>query len=781
MNLKKILIIALIVIILAAAGLYYILQSSASGQQPSAPRELNPQYNLSILETGVVDYGTQGERSIYVLYSFEAQDIPKFTIEGRRYPDPIPTDIYILDHPCDGCVGKADFVSSLEKNLKMNGMIPANSTLTPIKINQPERLTKKGIIIVPTGRIPADMVDSRSDANIKRLTNMGSVVIYIGNDFSLSISAGGVIREVPEGALGEMGISYSQSRGARATEPYHFEESQFSLVGGNVTTIAGAIYATKMGSGYFVVFPNTLDLGWSQSGPAAAGEDVAELIYQSAWQAPIANATKVRESSEPNFTMRDTLFLSPSSENGGYVRLYLTTYGPNRTESGEFTEFKREYMDVNVTNPVTGRMRHPPVGVNGSTLNFNIQFRENFSEPRDINVYLRAYKDGEQVQEQNLGTVTFVTIYERDMRYEVNLSGGDHILRVTDFTGKTYAQSFLHIPEVTIGVTQSEWDPPSFKFVLLSDGIPIPRTRVKVDMDGKYETTVITDDGGTFSFTPKETPSFGDHVFNFDATGKMMSLKLTRPRRTTFFDDPKNQVLIVAIIIVAILGVALQRTEPPIYFIDVPDFPPQRKERVPISKYALMNLIDAVNKDYRWKYMPLTAQEIKANVRKRITYQGKPILISDYNLEKLLGQLVEAGDVFHYSGLYGLKAWTNLSGKSPRYLAMFRFLRNFFINNAILFTDIGQRTDCDILINYRGENIYVHIYEGEQTIMRALLAVRKGRNYIVFSSAEELAEFERNLAASATRLSVTLKMEMDNRRIILTHIDALGAIIGRAA
>ena len=781
MDWKRLLIIGTIISVLLVAGLYLYVQSliSEGAAAPEQPTKL-PSYNISITETGVVDYGAEGERSIYLLYSFSSEGISKVELEARLYPSSLPTDVYLLDHPCDECTGKDQFASSLERSLKRNGMIPANSTLTTLKINQLERLTKKGIIIVPTGRIPADMVDTHSDANLKRLTELGCVIIYIGSDFRLSIDRNGVVKEVPQTALGEMDIAYSANPGAGASKPYNLEQSQFSLTGKDVTTIANAIYAKKMNNGYFVVFPDTLDLGWSKSGPTAAGRDVAELIYQSDWMSPIAEGANTVESQENNNSFRDTLFLSPSNENGGNVRLYITTYSFNATEEGKYKEFKREYMDINVTNPVTGRMRHSPIGVNGSTLNFNIEFRENFSEPRDINIFLKAYKDGDQVQEQDLGTVTFITVYERNMRYNVNLSGGNHILRVTDFSGKVYAQSFLHIPEVTISTVESFWDPPSFKFALLSDGVPVPNTKVKFTMDGKYETTVTTDSAGQFSFKPKETPEFGDHKFVFDATGKTMTITLNRPRMTTFFDDPKNQVIIVAIILVAILGVALQRTEPPKYSIDVPDFPPQKKERIPISRYSLVNLIENVNKDYRWKWMPLTTQEIKTNVRKKITYQGKPILISDYNLEKLLSQLVETGEAFNYLGLYGLKAWTGVSGKSPRYLTIFRLLRNFFINNAVLFTDIGQRTDCDILVNYRGENIYVHIYEGEQTITRALLAARKGRNYIVFESAEEMAEFERKLAASATRLSVNLKMEMDNRRIILTHVDALGVLLGRA-
>lgn len=784
MNLKKLALAALIVMVIGAAGLYYYIQSVVSaGGGPPPETTFSPQYNFSILESGAVDYGTDGTRSLYILYSIESHHVPRMRIEARRFPSQIPTDIYLLDYPCDGCLGKAPFAGSLEQSLKAKGVIPQNGSLSVVKINELARVTKPGIIVVPTGRLPQDLVDQQSDANMGRLTGMGSVIVYIGGDLTLSMGRDGAVREMPEGALEPYNITSVSTLGGGTDSPYRLEQSRFTLVGPGASQIAGAIYAQPMGSGYFVAFPDTLDLGWSRTGPAAAGEDVAELIYQAAWETPITTGTDNLTLAMPhNNLTKGTLFMAQSDDNGGYVRLYLTAFAPNQSQEGGNETFRREYVDLSISNPVTGRMSHPPVGVNGSTLDFHMRFQESFPEPREIGIFLRAYKDGDQVQEQDLGTVSFVTVYERDMHFNVNLSGGDHILRVQDFSAKTYAQSFLHIPDVAIVSTADPlWEQPLFTFRLISDGSPVANTAVQVSIDGAGNASLITDSEGNFAFVPAEVPSFGMHMLSFAATGKLMSLQFTRVKPTTFFDDPKNQVLVVAILIVAVLGVALQRTEPPKYFIDVPDFPPQKKERIPLSRFSLINLIESTNKDYRWKFMPLTSQEIKANVRKKLTYLGKPIMISDYNLEKLLGQLTETGELFQASGLFGLKGWVAQSGKSPRYLAMFRTLRNFFINNAVLFTDVGQRTDCDTLANYRGENLFIHIYDGGETVVRVLLAARKGRNYLVFESQGEMEEFMRRLSTSATPPSVALKMEMDSRQVALTHLEALGRILGRAS
>ena len=780
MNFKKIALIALIILVLSGAGLYYVL-SSAGTSTGTAPKPLNQQYNLSVIDTGVVDYGAEGQRSVYITYSAATQDLRNITLHARRYASEIPTDIYMLDYPSDGSTGKDDFKQALESGLMANGVLQGNATLQVVKINQPALVSKRMVLIVPTGRIPADLVDPSSDVNIAKLAARGCVIIYLGGDFSLSIGRDSVVREIPDGTLSQFNLSYGARLGPGTDRPYRLEQSRFTFTGPGSYTVSNAITVQPIGSGYVAAFPDTLDLGWGRTGPAAAGEDIAEFIYQAGWQVPITAGTLNVPVTNATNPFRGTLFLNPSPDNGGFVRLYITAISPNETNRKANVTFKREFRDLVILNPVTGTISHPAIGVNGSTLNFHIVFRENFSETREINLYLRAFKNMEEVQEQDLGAVSFETIYERNMRYNVNLSGGDHVLRVQDFSGKTYAQSFLHIPDVTILSKGEGWEVPRFAFQMLSDGLPVANTVVTVKMDGKFAKNLTTSSDGSFSYAPPEVPAFGDHTFTFEATGRTMALKLSRVRTITFVDDPKNQIILVAIVIVGILGIALQRTEPPKYYIDVPDFPPQKKERIPLSRFSLINLIESTNKDYRWKYMPLTAQEIKANVRKKLTYQGKAIMISDYNLEKLLGQLCDTGEIFLSSGLYGLKGWIAQSGKAPDYLATFRTLRNFFINSAVLFTDIGQRQDCDTLANYRGENLMVHIYEGDATVRRALLSARKGRNYIVFSTAYDVAEFLRRLSNSATPASVALKMEMDSGQVVLTHAGALGRILGRAS
>ena len=778
MNLKKLLLVLIVVAVLGAGGFYFYIQSILKGGTTDTG-PIDPKYNYSVLETGVVDYGETNLRSMYISFASDAQDMICLNSTALLFRDPPPPDIYLLDYPCIECNGlkSGEFTDALESSLKHYGYIPQDSTITILKINQLERLGKKGILIVPTGRLPSPLLDYGSDANILELMKLGSVVIYIGNDFSQTLNRDGVVERAPDGAAAGMGLVTTPARGVSANLPYRFESASYKIPSAREGTmeVAGAIQVVRFAEGgYFVAFPNTIDIGWSRSGGKAAGEDVARFISGISWQVPLSSGTFNRTAGGTIGSEVSTLFMLATERNEGAVRLFVTAQATNRSL------YYRHY-DMNITNNITGRLRNSPFGVNGSTINLAIRFEAGENESKDFEAFLAAYKDLEEVDRQSIGVVKFIGGSDENRRYTVNLVGGNHILKIHDISGRTYAQSFLHIPLVTLRAVSQDWNKPALTFRLLSDDVPVPNTPISISVSGLPPKSLVTGGDGTFVYEPGQALSHGTHNVTANATGRSFVVTVNRRRQESFFDQTQNQVIIGGIVIVLALGILLRRGEVPVYHIDIPNFPPQQKDIVPLPKSTFINLIDTINREYRWKYMPLSLQEIKKGMQKRILYKGKPVLISDYNLEKVLGGLVDSGELTRSNGLYGLSAWGKVAGKGPEYLSIFRSLRNYLINNAMLFTDVGQRQDCDILINYRGENLFLHIYDGDDAVRRALTNARKGRNFIVFADAESLMEFKEKLTKATTRMSVALEMEMDNRQVILTHLGALGVLMGRAS
>jgi hypothetical protein len=141
--------------------------------------------------------------------------------------------------------------------------------------------------------------------------------------------------------------------------------------------------------------------------------------------------------------------------------------------------------------------------------------------------------------------------------------------------------------------------------------------------------------------------------------------------------------------------------------------------------------------------------------------------------------LIETKEVSKAVDLYGLKAWEAQSKKNITYLAVFRLLRTFFTNNAISFTDLNQREDCDMMAIIKGENNYIHIYQNEDTIIRALSLVEQGKNYIAFESEDVLDEFQRRIDVSSTELAIMLKLEIASGRINLITPENFEVILGK--
>ncbi|MFA6907705.1 MAG: hypothetical protein WC263_02660, partial [Candidatus Micrarchaeia archaeon] len=179
---------------------------------------------------------------------------------------------------------------------------------------------------------------------------------------------------------------------------------------------------------------------------------------------------------------------------------------------------------------------------------------------------------------------------------------------------------------------------------------------------------------------------------------------------------------------------------------------------------------DNLNAGYSWKWMPLRSEEIKGGFRK-LTYNGKPILIGDFNLERVLTKLKEEGSVKDELDYWGKTAWEKESNHSTRYLMIYRILRNVFVNNAVKFSKIDAIPECDVKAVLGSEEIYFHVMEEprERVAHRALATVPKGHTIIVFKTAEEAEDFRRSLN-SPSKLAVALKMEVNNKNILLLPI-----------
>jgi len=270
----------------------------------------------------------------------------------------------------------------------------------------------------------------------------------------------------------------------------------------------------------------------------------------------------------------------------------------------------------------------------------------------------------------------------------------------------------------------------------------------------------LTVEGGSFDYnvTPPVPP--GKHVFKLLVGGDEIILPVEYIRAPTMFEKPENIALFLIGVIFFAIAFFVKPKEIIYYNVDVPDFPPLKAISVSIKKEEVINLFDRINRDFRWKNVPLSIQDLKGGFMK-ISYKGRPLVVSDYNIEKIMDKLIEEGYVKKSIDYYGLVRWEKESGCSIYKLAVMRALRDKFVVEGILFTPFGENPNYDTSISYLGEKIFIHIYEDPSVINKALLTAQEGRTIIVFENEEKMKEFVSSIH-SDSETNIIFKMLLDD-------------------
>ena len=807
MRRRTILIIILAFLLAFVIGLYlFVLYLSSLIQPPSM--NVTPNVEFNILDAGVLDYGnprinaygspsSEHQKIIYILSQLNGKDIQDVSVDVKLFRDEVPKDIYLLDYSssnspgCTECEGLSDFKKSLETDLKVYGLIDENSTLNQIKIYQLDKLARRSIIIVPTGKIPSQFVGLESGADLGQLMDKGFVIFFIGSELDEALNSNGTVSPISSSNLGPYNITYSR-RFDLYTCPdiYKFKNPAFSVS----NNIRCSISFTKRNDGYFVVFPRSIDIGWGYNGGDAAA-DVSRAVYDVVWQSPLATgslripADKINETN----SSLSMIYLQPSYYETGWANLYIKTNSSNSTPI--YYVFSRK-----IANNINGNIFHKSKAVTGDRdLIIDFKLKENFTRPKEANLSVYVYQDNKFIEKQFVQSVNIQKEYTRSTIFNVNIEPGNYTLKVEDEDHYVYAQSFLSVPPVNINLYYTSWEIDNPIFMFSADvpvdpissvpgrpSEPVVDKQVFINLNNSPDKDLLstpfvtrTDPSGVFNYTSPTILPYGNYTFKMNVSNSIIHVNSYRKKPVSWLDNPLNVAIILLIVVVGVFAVALRRPEKPVYILDVPDFPPLEKVVVPVSKFSFLSLFDSVNKEYKWSFMPLSVQELKNEMRRKITHKGVPILITDYNLDKIVEELTESGDIVKAVNFYGLKSWEGKSGRSMMYLSIFRLLRNFFINNAIPFTDLNERKDCDIMVTVKGEPIYIHIYSDENTFKRALQLAESGKNFIVFESRVEQEEILRKLDLSYTQLAVIIKSEIGSSYIIPINPGSFSIMLGR--
>jgi hypothetical protein len=772
----------LVAVIILALGWLFLTTQVLTGGPAGFESQLDKPIIRNTLVSGeILSSGERGspEYSAAVLVDYKTDNLENYTIALTPYNERIPSDVFILNSEKIEATTYPDFIRVLRANLSKRQIV-----LNEITIKELETLPQGAIVLIPSGAIPKEILGFDSLLTMDKLAERGIVIIYVGQPFTRLIN-GSLVMSTPSAELTALPITFDQSTQLSSKDNFTLFQPLYRAVGrgGNWESemIYGSVSAVKKGDGAFIFLPQTLDGGWRMNYESAA-KDIARIIIETPWAEPsgitkeyvITNSTLLNDSryfftdtfEKPNATVRvEFTGYSPASKTPAKEALFISLEKDNNNEL--FIENGVKVVSTNITQELA---------------RLNAILKEpQAAQPEMFLIIEDIY--GQQEATFPQGPVNVQA--DRSFDIPVYVDKGEYIVSLIDDESHEYAQSYMKVVSIDIDHTGYGAKPSMYKFEVTMDGQPVTLNSVSVVVDGgaygaytfSNVDTIIVDVGAR---TDGQLLPLGNHSFEFTSGALTLDVPVVHERQATIFSDPLFWLVLILTGGVVAIGVLFARQEEIYYSIDIPPFPPITRSRVPLSPDTVLSLFAKVNENYRWESTPLTPTEIK-NGFKSIFYQGKPIIITDYNVEYLLEELEKRGSVKGSLGYYGLSDWEEKTNRSMDYLVLLRRLRDICVNNAVPFTGMGESKDADSVITVVGQQMYLHFFDKqgdvESMFRQVLNSINKGITIILFKNEHEKQQFVSLLNSSPSVAPLILKMEADSKSLLFNTSDELEDMI----
>ena len=799
--------IFVVIIALLIGFLLFSLQGSGPGEvQSQAIPEAH--ITLNVEDYGVANVKEHSVMTPYAIVKVEGAGVKEVRLFIEASEAPLFNEIYILNSRREQATYYDEFKSQLSEEMKEKGIAVNEIYLEELK-SLPNG--SNPLIIIPTGYIPAELaVTSGEGKSLKELAQKGATILYIGYgfdqglmderrgrlfpgvDYSTKQVSTNMGFDIASNAPPLSGLSYLDTARYAVTVGYTGSDTSEKT---RVEQIFGGIQAINWGGpGYLIIVPNTLDSGWKNGKDAA--KDIATIINSKQWM--VAYDTFIGQS-EPDYitfeegsnTIYDTLFTKgkSSSLDSSYARVYAIAYGEDKTK---IIDAETRYLKINRAQrgTIASTLYALPEKISGSKLDLEAFFDENPSEFRQpTQVWVRVMNSSNEVASESIfGSQYILPIkYMQKAQFDPKLPPGRYIISLQTPTTppKNLAKSILVVPKVNVVPVSIDWKKQLFVFSLDVPEIPnseqyaknLDKTNVVIDDKLRVPITVgVNANTPVIVFKVDEPLEEGKkHTFRFEAVDGLEYTGVSNIVRM-YYEQWWFWAVILGSGGVVGIGIAFRAREKVRYAIDIPDFEIRKKKKIFIKKEMVLDLFNSINKDYGWHYMPLMIKELKSGFRK-ITYQGRPILIGDYNMQVILDKLKYEGLVKEYIDLWTVTKWEQMSGFDYKYLSVFRRIRDILINNAVPFTHLNERKDCDVYIKSKRENMKVVVGEGGRLVERITNAISgKERVVLVFASEEHKDEFVKSISGYGAN-GAAIKIALLNDKLILTTLKDFASLI----
>ncbi len=765
--------IALIIIIM---GWLFL---SATVLQAGAPL---PSVEKPSIENWIVDGNilTAGDRTTpqhvaAVLVDYNTSNLNNYSINITTFDAKVPSEVFILNSEKVEATSYPDFIRVLRADLAKRKII-----LNEITLKQLETLPQGAVVIVPSGTIPKELIGIDSSLSMNTLADRGVVVVYVGQPFTQMLN-GSTVMFTPSDVVNNLPVRFDENADLQSTDGFNLFQPLYRVTtqGGWRSDIAyGSVSLLERGNGAFVFVPQTLDGGWRGNFTSAA-DDISRIVFETPWAQPNAPSKVYTFTNQSSYSGTEYFFSNAFTNPNATVKVDFIGYSTTSNYPIEQTLYTRLDKQNNNELFVEGGGQVVTTNITNQPIRLNAQLREPVASQPSMALTVTDVNNTD-LQTFPEGNVNL----QADRSFDVLLytDRGEYLVKLADDSGKVYAEGYMNVVSVDFNFTGNNRDRHSiYNFAITMAGTPKTLSDVTVKVDngtmGTYtfsNVDQISVDVG--QYTGGEFLPPGKHTFAFTAGGLTEITPYDNSRQPTIFENPIFIIVIVLTGGMVAIGAIFARQEQIFFSLDIPDFPPVARTRIGLAPDSILGIFEKVNENYRWQNTPLTTQEIK-NGFKDIFIQGKPVYITDYNVEFILEELEKRGTVKESLNYYGLASWEQKSAHSIEYLALLRRVRDICVNNAIPFTGVDESKDSDTNITVVGQQMSVHFYERGMDLAklfrRVLPTIGHGIAIILLKSKVDKDYLQMTLNSSPSVAPLIVKMETDSSSLLFLTTDEL--------
>ena len=776
---KRLLIISIIALLIMGliGGILYYIRGQIGNLFVTAPAPVTGRIiiNATILHSGTLTYNNSKSLVEYALLNYSSFNVSRLNLSIAVYNEnPLPK-IYVVNTNgyCISCFDAGSIYRYLSSDLTNYGVILNQSSISMVSISSLSTTSPDSIIVIPSGLMPLDLMPFSGvgdNFTILNLLSMGDSVVYIGQNFSRAVGYGGTVF-VTSGksslALANVGLSTLpavQSFVSNESDGIIFNNPTFRFATGYSY---GSVSAVNASNGTIIALSNYPSTSWSNE--IALSSDIARVIYLRFWMGKLSygnyyyNVSLNSSGQLPIFSTNKTIPNLPGIVPSTYPVIIIKAYNDNGFVTKQIP-FSSSFIDNGIVSMQEniGEGENIPIYVNvrNSTATLSLH----------LSIYNSTLHLAASVP------VGFVNASFGIIKYpSFILPPGYYISSLQGFNNNEYGSSLFQIRNITITPIALDFRNNSFIFHATSNNFPVSNLSYQATINGAHSESGTINNGVIKYILPRGSIiRYGQENFVFRIINQNYTFSTSYQSQSVHIPAIYIEFGVAGLIVI-LLNIILRPPTKDEYYVDVPDFQPTSKAKVKTSKESVVNIFDSVNYYYHWKYMPLTAEEVKAGISTNIRDNSMPVSITQQNVLAILNKLVSQGLIVQVGDYYAPKSWIANSRHDIEYLVIFRELRDYFVSHATLFTDLDQSQLADIVVTKRGVQNLIIIYSSSSG-MRKINVSPESRIFIIFLNEETRIDFMNRIYISYGQDAEILKMGISYSYIRLVDVSDLDQI-----